>query len=139
MARTLKKIITFTRKNGGFTLIELLAALIVLSIVSGIVILNLQANGRSARQSACKVDWRTIKAAMAAYYNDANTNAPDMVSLVNVGYLSDPNGRIIDLGYLDRNTYRIYIDGSGRIGIGKSTSAPNTPYNNNILDCNNVK
>lgn len=127
------------RKNQGFTLIELLAALLVLSIVGGIVILNLQANAKSARQSACKVDWRTVKAAMTAYYNDANDETPNMVSLVSAGYLSDPNNRISTQGYLDRTSYRIYVDSTGHIGVGLGSVAPTSPYNNSISDCLNVK
>ena len=130
------KITKKEKKKNGFTLIELLAVLVVLAVLGGVIVVNMQSSAKSARQAACRFDWRTVRAAGSAYYNDTNADATSIGDLAKYGYLSDPGQAIQTKGYLDRTNYRIYFS-SGSIGVQVNFSTP-VIYADNVEDCKNV-
>lgn len=138
MAGTMSIPKVHVRNNYGLTLIELVVALTILSVLSAIVALNLQSSAKSARIAACKVDWRTVSAALNSYYNDNDSTAGTMGDLVTGGYLADYNGSIAGTNSLSRSGYTILI-ASGRIGVKIASTTLSAPYSNSIGDCSNVR
>ena len=82
------------RGQGGFTLIELLVVIAILAVLAGVVVFAVNGINNNSKQSACKLDLRTIKTAVQA---DIAANPPGSATppatteaeLVSNGFLED--------------------------------------------------
>ncbi len=61
------------KKSGGFTLLELLIVIVIIGILAVLIVPNLTAGPKRARDSQRKSDMRNVKTALETYFNDNNT------------------------------------------------------------------
>lgn len=75
--------------QGGFTLIELLVVIAILAVLAGVVVFAVGGITDTSKDSACKIDKRTLATAVQAYWaNDPNHAWPaDQAALVAGGFL----------------------------------------------------
>lgn len=78
------------RLDDGFTLIELLVAIVVMSILMGIVVMGVaQFRGDSVAR-ACQADKKIVISAASAYDLQRGTFPKDINDLEIAGYVKDP-------------------------------------------------
>lgn len=64
-------------KKSGFTLIELLVTIVIISILSTLVIVNISDSTAKARDVKAKEEMKTINSALFLYYSDHNAYPPN--------------------------------------------------------------
>jgi len=76
--------------QGGFTLIELLVVIAILGVLAAVVVFAVNGISNNSKQSACKIDLRTLKTAVQAdFAEDQVQDAADEAGLVTEGFLED--------------------------------------------------
>lgn len=68
--------------QGGFTLIELLVVIAILAVLAGVVVFAVGGINNSSKNSACKIDARTVKTAVQAYMAQNGSYPADQAALV---------------------------------------------------------
>lgn len=71
------------KKDGGFTLLELLIVIVIIGILAVLIVPNLTAGPKRARDAQRKSDLRNVKTALESYFNDNNVypNAANYAAL----------------------------------------------------------
>jgi prepilin-type N-terminal cleavage/methylation domain-containing protein len=122
-------------KEGGFTLIELLLVILIISILSGLVIKNLNFAGvqKTTRDAERRSDFKVIQSSLEDYYSDYRIYPPSVdsswevvsgsdamtTSLVSLGYLPtlllDPTGEGLSssAGYCTADIYDYFYISDG--------------------------
>jgi general secretion pathway protein G len=70
--------ISFKDKNiieRGFTLVELLVVIVILGVLAAVVVFAVGGITNTSKQSACKIEVRTVNAALQAYYANTSPSA----------------------------------------------------------------
>jgi prepilin-type N-terminal cleavage/methylation domain-containing protein len=76
--------------QGGFTLIELLVVIAILGVLAGVVVFAVSGISNNSKDSACKIDLRTLKTAVQADIADnPGATATTEAGLVTAGLLED--------------------------------------------------
>lgn len=116
MVRTLGKMGRCARGTAGFTLIEVIMVMMILVLVTTLAVISLTGANKSSNVAACKTEYRSVRAALAAYLNDLGDSASPATAL---DVYSD-SGLLVSGGYLAK------LSDSGRYRIVFSTSDPKT-------------
>lgn len=70
------------RGQGGFTLIELLVVIAILAVLAGVVVFAVGGINNNSKDTACKIDKRTLQTAVQAYRAENGVYAPSEAALV---------------------------------------------------------
>ncbi|MFZ4519642.1 MAG: type II secretion system protein [Microthrixaceae bacterium] len=62
------------RGQGGFTLIELLVVIAILGVLAGVVVFAIGGINDNSKESACKIEKRTLQTASQAYRANSSSN-----------------------------------------------------------------
>ncbi len=63
-------------QNAGFTLLELILVMVIISVLAGMVVINVSGRGTEARETRAKADLATYQRAIEAYALENNDNYP---------------------------------------------------------------
>lgn len=77
------------RGQGGFTLIELLVVIAILAVLAAVVVFAVGGITNNSKESACRIERRTVQTAVGAYKAQEGANPPDMQQLVDSELLED--------------------------------------------------
>lgn len=77
------------RGQGGFTLIELLVVIAILAVLAAVVVFAVGGITNNSKESACKIERRTVQTAVGAYKAQEGDNPPDLQTLVDSKLLED--------------------------------------------------
>ncbi len=76
------------RGQGGFTLIELLVVIAILGVLAGVVVFAVGGINDNSKDSACKIDKRTLQTAVQAFRANSGSYPANEAALV-PGFLED--------------------------------------------------
>ncbi len=80
------------RGQGGFTLIELLVVIAILGVLAGVVVFAIGGINDNSKESACKIEKRTLQTAFQAYRANSASNGqyPTGYNQLVPGFLESP-------------------------------------------------
>ncbi len=105
------------KKSGGFTLLELLIVIVIIGILAVLIVPNLTAGPKRARDSQRKSDMRNVKTALETYFNDNNVypsaaNYAGLTSVLVPGFIkampTDPKAGNAAYTYTSASPYSTY-------------------------------
>lgn len=77
------------RGQGGFTLIELLVVIAILAVLAAVVVFAVGGITNNSKESACRIERRTVLTAVGAYKAQKGEDPPDLQTLVDSDLLED--------------------------------------------------
>lgn len=109
----------------GFTLMEMVVAVLIVSIMTGILVPSLIGAGKRAQTEACEANQRTIRAALSEYYLEYNAyptgdSATQLQTLVTAHLLQavpvEPDGGTYVVNDTDPNNVVVSCSVHGQLG-----------------------